>query len=122
MTPERIILCIDDEPVLLELRRTLLERAGYRVLIAATAKEGIRVFGSEKIDLVVLDYWMADVNGLDVATELKRINRKTPIVMLSAYRSILDEGIGLVERWLLKGDEPSDLISTIMELLESRGG
>lgn len=58
------ILCIDDEPVLLELRRTLLERAGYRVLIAATGREGIRVFGLEKIDLVVLDYWMADMDGL----------------------------------------------------------
>ena len=118
MTPEHTILCIDDEPLLLELRRTLLERAGYRVVNAASAKEGIRVFAMQRIDLVVLDYWMADKDGLEVAAELKHTNPKVPIVMLSGYRSILDEGIGLVDRWLMKGGEPADLVSTIKELLK----
>lgn len=118
MTPPTI-LRIDDEPDLLEVRRIFLEKAaGYRVLGAATGKEGIRLFSAEHVDLVVLDYWMADMRGLDVAEELKRINSKVPILMLSGYRSILDEGIGRVDRWLVKGQsEPGDLLSTISELL-----
>lgn len=95
-----------------------LEKAGYRVVGAPTGKEGIRLFSAERIDLVVLDYWMADMNGLDVAERLKHINPKVPIVMFSGFRSILDEGIGRVDRWLVKGqNEPGDLLSTIRELL-----
>jgi CheY-like chemotaxis protein len=112
------ILCIDDESDLLEVRRIFLEKAGYRVVGAATGKEGIRLFSAEQIDLVVLDYSMADMDGLDVAERLKRINSKVPIVMFSGYRSILDEGIGRVDRWLMKGEsEPKDLLSAIRELL-----
>lgn len=116
------ILCIDDEPVPLELRCDLLKRAGYRVVAAGSGREGIRLFSAEQFDLVVLDYWMADMDGLDVAEELKRINSKVPIVMLSGFRSILDEGIGRVDRWLLKGQsDPEDLLSVISELLSRYG-
>jgi CheY-like chemotaxis protein len=119
LTPDiPTILCIDDEPLPLELRCELLKKAGYHVLVAGSGREGIRLFSAEHIDLVVLDYWMADMKGLDVAEELKRINSKGPIVMLSGYRSILDEGVGRVDRWLVKGEsEPEDLLSTISELL-----
>jgi DNA-binding response OmpR family regulator len=120
LTPPTI-LCVDDESDLLEIRRLFLEKAGYRVVGAATGKEGVRLFSAARIDLVVLDYWMADMNGLDVAKELKGINSKVPIVMFSGYRSILDEGIGRVDRWLVKGQgEPGDLLSTIRELLSRR--
>lgn len=112
------ILCIDDEPVPLELRRDLLKRAGYDVVVAGSGRQGIQVFSAEQFDLVVLDYWMADMDGLAVAEQLKHINSKVPIVMLSGYRTILDESIGKVDRWLLKGQSgPEDLLSTISELL-----
>jgi CheY-like chemotaxis protein len=115
------ILCIDDEPVPLKVRCELLKKAGYDVVVAASGTEGVRRFSAERFDLVVLDYWMADINGLDVAGELKRINPKIPILMLSGYRSILDETVGKVDRWLVKGEtQPEDLLAAISELL-SRG-
>jgi CheY-like chemotaxis protein len=112
------ILCIDDEPVPLQLRCELLKRAGYDVVVARSGTEGIRVFSAERFDLVVLDYWMADMDGLAVAEQLKAIKPRVPIVMVSGYRSILDESIGKIDRWLVKGQsEPEDLLSTISELL-----
>lgn len=111
------ILCIDDERVPLELRCHLLKQAGYRVVVAGSGKEGIQLFSTERIDLVVLDYWMDAMDGLEVAAQIKRMNRKIPIIMLSGYRELLDEGLGLVDRWLLKGQsEPEDLLTTIKEL------
>jgi DNA-binding response OmpR family regulator len=95
----------------------LLEKAGYRVFVAASGKEGIRLFSAQQIDLVVIDYSMADMDGLKVSRELKRINSKVPIVMLSGYRSILDESIGRVDKWLLKGEKTEDLLSAIRDLL-----
>jgi CheY-like chemotaxis protein len=119
--PSRI-LCIDDEETILFTRRFLLERAGYRVLTASTGKEGIAIFRDQPIDMVILDYWMAGLNGLDVATEMRRINRKTPIIISSGYAPILDEGLGRVDLWLRKGEgDATQLLTAVTELLSRNG-
>ena len=64
------ILCIDDEANGLLPRRLLLESAGYRVIEARSGAEGIQLFGSEKVDVVILDYWMSGMKGTTVAAEL----------------------------------------------------
>lgn len=112
------ILCIDDEEPALLLRRRLLERAGYRVFTALTGKEGIELFRFQPIDVVILDYWMADMDGLEVATELKKLSPKTPIIVLSGYTSILDEGLGRVDLWLRKGEgDPEQLLLAVGQML-----
>jgi len=56
------------------------------------------------------------------ASVLKRIRLKVPIVMVSGYRPILDEAVGKIDRWLVKGQsEPEELLSTIEELLKMMG-
>jgi CheY-like chemotaxis protein len=115
------ILCIDDEEPALALRRIVLERAGYRVFTALTGKDGIQIFRYQPIDVVIVDYWMADMDGLDVAAELKQLNAKTPIIMLSGYTSILDEGLGKVDLWLRKGEgDPEQLLMAVVHLLGKR--
>ena len=115
------ILCIDDEEPALALRRLLLENAGYRVFTALTGKQGIELFRHQPIDVVILDYWMADMDGLDVAEQLKGLSPKTPIIMLSGYTSILDEGLGRVDLWLRKGEgDPEQLLSAVVQALNSR--
>ena len=115
------ILCIDDEEPALVLRRILLENAGYRVFTALTGKQGIEVFRYQPIDVVILDYWMADMDGLDVAQQLKTLSPKTPIIMLSGYTSILDESLGKVDLWLRKGEgDPEQLLSAVVQALNSR--
>lgn len=99
------------------LRRRVLEKAGYRVLTALTGKEGIEMFRQHRVAVVILDYWMADMDGLDVAAELKKLNPKTPIIMLSGYASILDEGLGKVDLWLRKGEgDPEQLLLAVAQL------
>ena len=115
------VLCIDDEEPALALRRLLLENAGYRVFTALTGKQGIELFRYQPIDVVILDYWMADMDGLDVAEQLKALSPKTPIIMLSGYTSILDESLGKVDLWLRKGEgDPEQLLSAVMQALNSR--
>lgn len=115
------ILCIDDEEPALVLRRVLLENAGYRVFTALTGKQGIEIFRYQPIDVVILDYWMADMDGLDVAVQLKTLSPKTPIIMLSGYTSILDESLGKVDLWLRKGEgNPEQLLLAVMQALNSR--
>jgi len=118
------VLCIDDEQPGLLIRKTLIESAGYRVLAASSGREGIRLFESEPVDAVVLDYWMTDMNVLAVARELKRLKPKVPIIMLTAFFIFPEETIGVVDRCLGKaGIEPDDLLNTLSALLgNSRNG
>ena|SRR5579863_1048077 len=115
------ILCIDDEEPALALRRLVLEKAGYRVFTALTGKQGIELFRRQPMDVVILDYWMADMDGLDVAEQLKALSPRTPIIMLSGYTSILDEGLGRVDMWLRKGEgDPEQLLAAVVQALNSR--
>jgi CheY-like chemotaxis protein len=116
------ILCVDDEEPGLVVRKMLLERAGYKVLTARSGAEGIRVFQAQPADVVILDYWMAGMNGVATARELKRLRPDLPIIILSAYGTLLDETLGLAEVWIRKGEEdPQYLLSKIRELLARTG-
>ncbi len=115
------ILCIDDEEPGLQVRRMLLESAGYVVVCARSGVEGIRIFQSQPVDAVVLDYWMSGMNGIAVAREIKRISADTPIMILSAYGTLLDETLGLADIWLRKGEEePQYVLAKLQELLDNR--
>jgi CheY-like chemotaxis protein len=117
------ILCIDDEQTALQLRQNLLESAGYKVLAAKSGALGVKAFKSEPIDAVVLDYWMADMNGLQVAREIRKINSSVPIIILSAYGELLDESLGLADLWIRKGEEdPQYLLNRLDQLLKSKAG
>jgi len=114
------ILCIDDEQTALQLRQHLLESVGYRVLAAKSGVLGIKSFKSEPVDAVILDYWMADMNGLQVAREIRKINPAIPIIILSAYGELLDESLGIADLWIRKGEEdPQYLLNRLEQLLNS---
>jgi CheY-like chemotaxis protein len=115
------ILCIDDEQTALQLRQHLLESAGYRVLAAKSGALGIKSFKSEPVDAVILDYWMADMNGLQVAREIRKINPAVPIIILSAYGELLDESLGIADLWIRKGEEdPQYLLNRLQQLLDGQ--
>jgi len=115
------ILCIDDDAANLDVRRELLQRAGYSVLTAKSGAEALETFRSEAVDAVVLDYWLPGTNGIKIATEFKSLKLHVPIVMLSGSETILDEVVGRVDRWLVKGNiEPKDLLSTLDDLLSRK--
>jgi CheY-like chemotaxis protein len=115
------ILCIDDDAANLDVRRELLQRAGYSVLTAKSGPEALEIFRSKAVDAVVLDYWLPGTNGIKVATDFKGLKPHIPIVMLSGSETILDEVVGRVDRWLVKGNiEPKDLLSTLDDLLSRK--
>ncbi len=119
-TKTATILCIDDEQTALQLRQTLLESAGYKVLASKSGAQGIRAFKSEPVHAVVLDYWMADMNGLQVAREIRKLNSSVPIVILSAYGELLDESLGIADVWIRKGEEdPQYLLNRLAQLLSA---
>jgi CheY-like chemotaxis protein len=116
------ILCVDDEELGLQIRKAVLEHAGYSVRTALNGSEGLDAFSCEPVDLVVLDYAMPGMHGGAVASEMRRRRPEVPIILLSAYINLPAEVIQIVDCSILKGDGPELLLSKIREFLSERAG
>jgi signal transduction histidine kinase len=81
------ILLVDDEPMIRELSRTILQRYGYRVLLAADGQEGIDVYLREqpRIDLVIMDMTMPRMSGRDAVKRLCTIDPNVAVIYASGY-------------------------------------
>jgi len=66
----------------LRYQKTLFERRGYKVLTAASARQGLRIVAACTVAAVVVDYHMPEMNGHEVAIEIKRLKPQIPIVFL----------------------------------------
>lgn len=117
---DSLILCIDDEALGLQIRKVVLERAGYRVLTALDGVSGLAVFRQHPVDAVILDYFMPGMTGGQVAAEMRRARADIPILLLSAYVDLPTDVIQSVDFTLMKGDRPEMLMEKIQEMLGSR--
>jgi DNA-binding response OmpR family regulator len=88
------ILLVDDEEAVQKLLTYPLEREGFRVMQARDGEEALQRFGTERIDLVVLDLMLPKLDGLEVCRRL-RIQSTVPIIMLTARDDELDKVVGL---------------------------
>ena len=116
----RVVLCVDDERVGLRVRQILLERAGYRVLIAESGAAGLELFRAQAVDAVVLDYSMPGMHGGEVALRMRRGDPSVPIILLSAYVGLPPEVTSLVDAQITKGEGASRLLTTLAGLIEER--
>lgn len=111
------ILCIDDEELGLQVRKLLLESQGFEVAIATDGRTGLDLFHTREFDLVVLDHSMPGMNGGEVALELRRLNPATPIILLSAYVTLPEKHVALVDGYLTKGESTESLLALIGKLI-----
>jgi CheY-like chemotaxis protein len=117
--PVPTILCIDDEALGLQIRKAVLERAGYRVLTAVDGPTGLSLFRGNTIDGVVLDYYMPEMDGGVVAEEMRRERPEVPIMLLSAYINLPTDVVTMVDMTLLKGEGPMELLDKLHLMLGS---
>lgn len=116
------ILCIDDEALGLQIRRAVLERAGYRVLTAVDGPAGLNLFRTNSIDGVVLDYYMPEMDGGAVASVMRSERPAVPIMLLSAYINLPAEVVSLADVTLLKGEGPAELLDKLHTMLAAAAG
>ena len=113
------ILIIEDEPELVKVLRTYLEKAGYTVLAAGRGDTGLAAWEQRKPDLVILDLNLPGMDGLDVAREIRR-KANTPIIMLTARVEETDELIGLelgADDYIPKPFSPRVVVARVRALL-----
>ncbi|MEI0548847.1 UDP-3-O-acyl-N-acetylglucosamine deacetylase [Brachyspira intermedia] len=88
ITTKQNILIIDDEEDILTTCQNILEDEGYGVDIAKNYKEAEDILNTKKVNLVFLDVWLPDVNGLDILANIKEKYPNTTVIMMSGHAGV----------------------------------
>ena len=113
------ILCVDDEETPLFLRKKVLEKCGWEVVTAGSAKQALAVIKGHAVDLVVTDQLMPEVPGTELAKMVKSDNPNLPVVLLSGVND-LPGGAEYADVFISKLEGPVVLCDRIKMLLEER--
>ncbi|MGE9492287.1 two-component system response regulator QseF/GlrR [Escherichia coli] len=84
------LLLVDDDPGLLKLLGLRLISEGYSVVTAESGAEGLRVLNREKVDLVISDLRMDEMDGMQLFAEIQKVQPGMPVIILTAHGSIPD--------------------------------
>ncbi|EMN9322387.1 two-component system response regulator GlrR [Klebsiella pneumoniae] len=120
--PARLLL-VDDDPGLLKLLGMRLVSEGYSVVTAESGPEALRVLGREKVDLVISDLRMVEMDGLQLFSEIQKGHPGMPVIILTAHGSIPDAVAATqqgVFSFLTKPVDKDALYKAIDEALEQR--
>jgi len=117
LAAHRLVLCIDDEESGLAIRKLLLQEAGYEVVACSEPKKALALFLELQVCLVLLDYMMPGLNGMDLARQMRSRKPHVPIVMLSGCIDVPRDVETVVDVFLLKGGESSVLLDDIQQLV-----
>ncbi len=91
----KTILVVDDETKIRELLDQHLSNEGYQVLQAANGQEAVEIVRNQQVDLVILDLMMPIMDGYEALRELRAINHRLPVIMLTAKTEEIDMLLGL---------------------------
>jgi CheY-like chemotaxis protein len=113
-----VLLCIDDNEDVLECEKSFLESFGYTVLTAPNGAEGLELAAAYPVDVVIVDYFMPEMNGQAVVLEMRRLRPETPIIMVSGDVNIPEQVLRWVDAFVAKDRLSSHLLPAIAQLQE----
>jgi len=116
---KQTILAVDDEIRILQLLRTTLQLAGYRVLTASTGTEGLQMAQQPDVDMVLLDLGLPGLNGFDVLARLRQVS-DVPVIIVTAWEEEDNKVRGLemgADDYLTKPFGRRELLARIQAVL-----
>lgn len=82
------ILAVDDEQGILDLFKKALGKEGYEVVAALSGQEAIKIFKAGKPNLIILDIKMPSMDGIETLRQIKKMDGKVKVLMLTAYGTL----------------------------------
>lgn len=82
------ILVVDDEEAIRTSLRSILEDEGYQVMVASSGAEALKIYGTDPPDLMLLDIWMPEMDGLETLRRVKELVPASQVMMMSGHGSI----------------------------------
>ncbi len=120
------ILCIEDEPEMIDLIRLILGRRGFEIKGADGGVEGLKMIRQEPPDLILLDLMMPDMDGWEVYQQMKadEKTKNIPVIVVTAKAQSIDKVLGLhiakVDDYITKPFSPQDLMNSVDKVLKSK--
>lgn len=114
------ILFADDDCDIRELVQLQLNAAGFRVSTAANGVDVLRLVTTERFDALIMDYWMADVTGIELCREVRAFDQSTPILICSGALTEADKNAAMLagaQGYIAKPFNASDLIHALRSIL-----
>ncbi len=117
------VVCIEDEPEMIDLVRLILGRKGFYVIGANGGIEGLETVRREKPDLILLDLMMPDMDGWEVYQQIKADPnlRNIPVIVVTAKAQSIDKVLGLhiakVDDYITKPFGPQELLESVEKIL-----
>tara|TARA_A100001037_G_scaffold283096_1_gene288298 strand:+ start:830 stop:1519 length:690 start_codon:yes stop_codon:yes gene_type:complete len=117
-----LVLIVEDEPAQAEVLRYNLEKKGYRTSVAPAGEEALMLVEEEEPDLVILDWMLPDIAGIEICRQLKTRpkTRTLPVIMLTARGEEDDRVRGLesgADDYVVKPYSPSEMIARVQAVL-----
>ena len=119
------IMLIDDEPDLLEIMGSVIRGWGYDLAIAGGGKEAVEMFKAKRPDIIVLDYLMPEMDGIATLKEIRKLDKKIPVIMFTAYPDKIIKGTenlgisALIPKLSTYSDVSASLKSTIDMIIKN---
>ncbi len=126
MSTSKRVVCIEDEPEMIDLVKLILSRKGYQVIGAMGGREGLEAIAREKPDIVLLDLMMPDMDGWEVYQKMKANDgtKSIPVIVVTAKAQSIDKVLGLhiakVDDYITKPFGPQELVESVEKVLAQR--
>jgi two-component system response regulator VicR len=123
MANGKLVVCIEDEPEMIDLVKLILSRKGIQVVGALGGREGLEAIQNEKPDLVLLDLMMPDMDGWEVYQKMKAddATKGIPVIVVTAKAQSIDKVLGLhiakVDDYITKPFGPQELLESVEQVL-----
>ena len=123
MVNGKLVVCIEDEPEMIDLVKLILSRKGFQVVGAMGGREGLEAIQGEQPDLVLLDLMMPDMDGWEVYQKMKAndATKAIPVIVVTAKAQSIDKVLGLhiakVDDYITKPFGPQELLESVEKVL-----
>jgi len=116
----RPILLIDDNPLQLKVRETVLRQAGFQVSVATTAESALATLRAlpDRVGLIITDHLMPGTSGSDLVRQVRAARIQVPVIVLSGLAEAEPEYEGLDVTFRVKPYPPTELIALVKSRLD----
>ena len=111
------VLCVDDRPQVLELRKATLESHNYCVKVASSGYTAMKILEETAVVAVLLEYRLEGMDAEAVACHIKQRFPNLPIILLSAYSEMPERILWLVDEYVMKSELPGGLVRIIEQAM-----
>jgi DNA-binding response OmpR family regulator len=120
MATQGRVLLIEDEESIAEMLRGFFERAGYRLIHAASGEDGLARLSEQPPKVVLLDLNLPGIDGVEVCRRIRATGSEVPVIMLTARDSEIDKVVGLelgADDYVTKPFSPRELLARVKAVL-----